>query len=105
MMRLGANGSAANLNSTKRNMANKGTAKQRGTIEIVAFQESLLPRSRPRRSAKTAHMSTIAPRKSTRRSLARQSECSVFGSLSAKVTAMKAIKHNGACPMNALAFF
>ena len=63
--------------------------------------DTLLPRSRPRSSVKTAHTSTKAPRKSIRRNLAFQLELSSFGSLSATPTRPMARAQSGTWPRKA----
>ena len=101
-MRLGANGSAATFSSTKMKIAKRGKETQSEATVIGAFQDSLLPRSRPTRSVMTAQRSTAAPRKSTRFSLVFQSKLSALGNLRANETTTNARAQRGTCPKKAL---
>lgn len=79
MMCPGANGCEATFISMKTKMANIGMEIQQQTIAKVSDQVTLLPRSRPRRRAKTAVIKVKAPRKSIFFSFSRQWESSILG--------------------------
>ena len=83
-------------------MAKSGNERHSGMMAIFADHDTLLPRSRPRRSAKIAHTRTNAPGKSTRFNLAFQLESSVLGSLRAIATLPYAKTQRGTCPKKAL---
>ena len=96
MMRPGANGSAANLSSTKTKRKNNGNEMQSEVMVIGADQESFEPRSNPRSRRKMAATSANAPKKSIRRNLVFQSEESCLGSFKTRATLRRAAAHMGA---------
>lgn len=101
-MRPGAKGSVANFCSTITKVMKSGNEAQREAMVMVADQDTLLPRSRPRSRVNTAQIRTKAPRKSTRRSLVFQPELSLLGSLRARATLTNARAHMGTCARKAL---
>lgn len=79
MIRPGANGSAAYFCSITTKRINRGIEVHREAMVMGADQATLLPRSSPRRSVKTASTRTKAPGKSIRANFVLQFELSILG--------------------------